>query len=105
MAKGTARCTLKDVASAPALERAIAAEIRRQAALLDRGVAVTSLTLAHDAAEDRLRVLDQHSPEADCCYLPEPDLPPLRIDAAWLERVRATLSGPQSPVTSDQHFG
>ena len=52
-----ARCKLKDLASAPALERAIAAEIRRQAALLDRGVAVTSLTLAHDAAEDRPRVI------------------------------------------------
>ncbi len=64
-----ARCTIAGLGSGPALERAIAAEIRRQAALLDQGLVVASLT-----------------PEADRLYLPEPDLPPLHIDAAWIRR-------------------
>ncbi|MBA3547246.1 MAG: hypothetical protein H0T76_12235 [Nannocystis sp.] len=72
-----ARCTVADLGSGPALERAIAAEIQRQAALLDQGLVVASMT-----------------PEANHLYLPEPDLPPLRIDAAWIERARAGLPDP-----------
>lgn len=70
-------CAIRDLGSGRVLEQAIAAEIRRQAALLDRGLTVVSMTA-----------------EADHLYLPEPDLPPLRIDAAWIERARAELPDP-----------
>ena len=86
------RCTIKDLESGPALEQAIAAEVRRQAALIDQGMAVTAMTLGYDAADDRLWVCSDQTPATHCCYLPEPDLPPLRIDTAWIERTRAELS-------------
>ena len=64
-------CSIRDLASCAAMEAAIAAEIRRQMARLGPSTAI--------------------EPDADCCYLPEPDVPPLRIDPAWIERVRAEL--------------
>ena len=89
-------CTIKDVESGPALEQAIAAEVLRQTALLDQGMAVAALTLGYDAADDRLWVCGDHPSATQCCYLPEPDLPPLRIDTAWIERARAELRDPRS---------
>jgi aspartyl-tRNA(Asn)/glutamyl-tRNA(Gln) amidotransferase subunit B len=81
--RGATRGSIDDVVSGVSLERAIAAEIQRQTALHERGPIVL-----HDDGTDREKTLvDEHG-----SYLPEPDLPPLRIDAATLERVRAELA-------------
>lgn len=72
------RCTLVDVDSP---------------ALIDRAIAQTSAwsvlppTLRYDAAADRLRPHEAtHAHEE--YELPDPDLPPLLVDAGWLARIR-----------------
>jgi aspartyl-tRNA(Asn)/glutamyl-tRNA(Gln) amidotransferase subunit B len=85
------RCEIKNVNSFRALERAIAAEIRRQSEILGAGGEVVPTTLRWDADAGRVAVLRAKEAAADYRYLPEPDLPPLRIDRAWVDRVRDAL--------------
>ncbi len=85
------RVEIKNLNSFRALEESVAYEIERQIAVLTAGGTVEQQTLGWDEA--RRRTVPQRSKEEahDYRYFPEPDLPPLQIDDAWLERVRAEL--------------
>jgi aspartyl-tRNA(Asn)/glutamyl-tRNA(Gln) amidotransferase subunit B len=85
------RCEIKNLNSFRFLESAITAEIRRQTQLLRAGEGVAAVTLGYDADRDRLYVMRAKESAAEYHYMPEADLPPLCIDAAWIERVRAAL--------------
>jgi aspartyl-tRNA(Asn)/glutamyl-tRNA(Gln) amidotransferase subunit B len=85
------RCEIKNLNSFKFLEAAIDAEIRRQADLLDRGEAVIQSTLSYDPGRDRTKVMRTKEDAADYRYFPEPDMPPLSIDAAWIEAARGEL--------------
>jgi aspartyl-tRNA(Asn)/glutamyl-tRNA(Gln) amidotransferase subunit B len=85
------RVEIKNLNSFRALMRAIDYEVQRQSELVARGERVVQETLGWD--ETRGETTSQRSKEEahDYRYFPEPDLPPLHIDPAWLERVRAEL--------------
>ncbi|MFO7564184.1 MAG: Asp-tRNA(Asn)/Glu-tRNA(Gln) amidotransferase subunit GatB [Enhygromyxa sp.] len=85
------RCEIKNLNSFKFLEAAINAEIRRQADLLDRGEAVVQSTLSYDPARDLTKVMRTKEAAADYRYFPEPDLPPLEIDAAMIAEAEARL--------------
>lgn len=80
---------IKNLNSFRALERGVAYEIARQSAMLASGRVILQETVGWDEA--RQMTYSQRSKEDahDYRYFPEPDLPPLQIDSAWLERVRA----------------
>ena len=82
---------VKNMNSFRNVQRAIAYEVERQAAILDAGGVVDSETRGFDAATGT--TAGQRSKETlnDYRYFPEPDLPPLVIDDAWLHRVAAEL--------------
>ncbi len=85
------RVEVKNMNSFRAVERAIAHEIERQARVLDAGEALMQETRGWDDVRNetyRMRVKEYSD---DYRYFPEPDLPPLRADAAWLEAIRAGL--------------
>lgn len=88
--RGT-RCEIKNLNSFKFLEHALMAEIQRQADLLDAGTPVSSVTLGYDPATDRVHVQRSKEDALDYRYLPEPDLPDLIIDPAWLAELAATL--------------
>jgi len=73
------------------VERAVAYEIERQAAILDAGETLRMETRGW--ADDRGETYHMRSKETsdDYRYFPEPDLPPLRVDAAWLREIQASL--------------
>jgi aspartyl-tRNA(Asn)/glutamyl-tRNA(Gln) amidotransferase subunit B len=85
------RCEIKNLNSFKFLESAIEAEVLRQADLLDRGERVVQSTLSYDAAKDLTRVMRTKEEAADYRYFPEPDLPPLHVDEAWIAAARAEL--------------
>jgi aspartyl-tRNA(Asn)/glutamyl-tRNA(Gln) amidotransferase subunit B len=90
------RVEVKNMNSFRSVERAIDFEIARQAAALDAGDALLQETRgwSEERAETyRMRVKETSD---DYRYFPEPDLPPLRIDEAWLARIRAAL--PELPA-------
>ncbi len=90
------RVEVKNMNSFRSVERAIEHEIIRQAALIDGGGAVHQETRGW--SDDRGETYHMRSKETsdDYRYFPEPDLPPLHIDGAWLTDLRATL--PELPA-------
>jgi aspartyl-tRNA(Asn)/glutamyl-tRNA(Gln) amidotransferase subunit B len=87
---------LKNINSFRALHRAIEHEVRRQIELLEGGGEVVQETRGWSEAEQR--TFSQRTKEyaEDYRYFPEPDLPPLALDRAWIERLRADL--PELPA-------
>lgn len=85
------RVELKNVNSIRNVVRGLEYEIARQAALLDVGGTVARETRGFDDASGT--TLSQRSKEAanDYRYFPEPDLLPLRLEAAWVDEVRQAL--------------
>jgi aspartyl-tRNA(Asn)/glutamyl-tRNA(Gln) amidotransferase subunit B len=79
------------------VERAIAFEIERQGAALDAGDPLVMETRGW--SDDRGETYHMRAKETsdDYRYFPEPDLPPLRVDRAWLEAIGAAL--PELPTT------
>lgn len=90
------RCEIKNLNSFKFLEEALEAEIRRQIDLLEGGGVVVQCTLSYDPGRHETRVMRTKEEAADYRYFPEPDLPPLVIDDAWIDRVREEL--PELPA-------
>jgi len=87
---------LKNINSFRALHRAILYEVDRQIQVLESGGAVVQETRGWSEAEQR--TFSQRSKEfaEDYRYFPEPDLPPLQLDRAWIEELRSRL--PEMPA-------
>jgi aspartyl-tRNA(Asn)/glutamyl-tRNA(Gln) amidotransferase subunit B len=82
---------LKNINSFRALHRAILYEVARQTEVLESGGKVEQETRGWSEAEQR--TFSQRSKEfaEDYRYFPEPDLPPLELDAAWIDELRRAL--------------
>ena len=96
------RVEIKNLNSFRALERATAFEIARQSKLTAAGGVVEQETLGWNEARETTYTQRSKEDAHDYRYFPEPDLPPLVIDEAWLERVRAEL--PELPREKRQRF-
>ena len=85
------RVEIKNLNSFRAMEHAVAYELDRQAALLDKGGRVEQETLGWD--EPHQRTYTQRSKEEahDYRYFPEPDIPPLVLAPGWIEEIRSSL--------------
>src|SRR2546427_251844 len=84
---------LKNINSFRALHRAITFEVERQSRLLESGGEVVQETRGWSEAEQR--TFSQRSKEVaeDYRYFPEPDIPPLELDRAWIEELREYVDG------------
>ena len=82
---------IKNLNSFRSVRNAIAYEIERQAKVLDQGGVIEQVTMGWD--ENRSITVLQRSKEGDTGYryFPEPDLPPLDLEPAWIEQVKASL--------------
>ncbi|HLA16566.1 MAG TPA: Asp-tRNA(Asn)/Glu-tRNA(Gln) amidotransferase subunit GatB [Candidatus Limnocylindrales bacterium] len=96
------RVEVKNMNSFRSVERAIDFEIARQAATLEAGGSIRQETRGWD--EDRGLTYHQRTKEdsEDYRYFPEPDLPPLRVEQAWLERIEGLL--PELPATRRRRY-
>jgi aspartyl-tRNA(Asn)/glutamyl-tRNA(Gln) amidotransferase subunit B len=82
---------IKNLNSIKGVERGLTAEIARQRRVLEEGGRIEQATLLYDAEQDRLAVMRSKEHAHDYRYFPEPDLPVLRVERAWLEEARAGL--------------
>ncbi len=85
------RVEVKNMNSFRSVERAIAFEIERQAATLDAGETLTQETRGWDDNRGETYTMRLKEESEDYRYFPEPDLPPLRTDAALLDSIRAQM--------------
>ena len=82
---------IKNMNSIRSLERALVYEIERQTAALDAGESIVQETRHWN--EDAGATASMRSKEEafDYRYFPEPDIPALEPDVAWIEEIRASL--------------
>jgi len=90
------RTEVKNMNSFRSVERAIAFEIERQARALGAGEVLVQETRGWDDDRGITYTMRIKEDSDDYRYFPEPDLPPLRADRAWLDAIRAGL--PELPA-------
>ncbi|MCD8053765.1 MAG: Asp-tRNA(Asn)/Glu-tRNA(Gln) amidotransferase subunit GatB [Lachnospiraceae bacterium] len=83
------RTEMKNLNSFKAIARAIEGERNRQIDLLEAGEAVIQETRRWDDAGGYSYAMRSKEDAQDYRYFPEPDLVPVVIDDAWLEKIRA----------------
>ena len=93
---------LKNMNSFRHVERALRYEIKRQIGLLLEGKEVVQETRLFDEAQGETHSMRGKEEAHDYRYFPDPDLVPVRIDEAWIERVRAEL--PELPDAKKGRF-
>jgi aspartyl-tRNA(Asn)/glutamyl-tRNA(Gln) amidotransferase subunit B len=96
------RTETKNLNSFRSVERAIAYEIERQAEILLDGGRIVQETRLWDADRNETRPMRGKEDAHDYRYFPEPDLMPLVIDDAWIEKVRAQM--PELPDARRARF-
>lgn len=83
------RTEMKNLGSFKAVTRAIGYEAARQIALLESGGRVIQETRRWDEDKDASIAMRSKENAQDYRYFPEPDIPPLALDEAYLQRLRA----------------
>ena len=96
------KAEIKNMNSLSAVFLALNHEVERQRKVLDSGERVVQETRGW--SEERGATYSQRSKEEahDYRYFPEPDLPPLVVDQAWIEEIRAKI--PQLPADRLKSF-
>jgi aspartyl-tRNA(Asn)/glutamyl-tRNA(Gln) amidotransferase subunit B len=85
------RCEIKNLNSFRFMQEAIDFEVRRQVELIEDGGSVVQETRLYDPDRRETRSMRSKEDAQDYRYFPDPDLPPLVIDEAWIERVRSEM--------------
>lgn len=90
------RTEIKNLNSFSNVERALELEFARHVATYEAGGTIAQQTMLFDAAKQEVRSARSKEGSHDYRYFPEPDLPPLVLESAWVETQRAAL--PELPA-------
>jgi aspartyl-tRNA(Asn)/glutamyl-tRNA(Gln) amidotransferase subunit B len=93
---------IKNLNSFKAVEMGIRFEIERQAGVLRSGGRIEQVTNLWDSGQKKLLTMRSKEYAHDYRYFPEPDLLPLDVGAAWIEKMRGAL--PELPLAREKRF-
>ncbi len=96
------RCEIKNMNSMRFIMQAIDHEARRQVAVLEDGGTVDQETRLYDPNRGETRPMRSKEEAHDYRYFPDPDLLPLELEQAWVDRIAATL--PELPDPKKARF-
>jgi aspartyl-tRNA(Asn)/glutamyl-tRNA(Gln) amidotransferase subunit B len=96
------RTEIKNLNSFRALTQGTEYEIQRQSEIYERGGTVEQETLGFNEATGKTYSQRGKESAHDYRYFPEPDLPPLVLDQAWIDSIRASL--PELPEAKTNRF-
>jgi aspartyl-tRNA(Asn)/glutamyl-tRNA(Gln) amidotransferase subunit B len=96
------RCEIKNVNSIRFVMQAIEYESRRQVEVLEGGEKIKQETRLWDTTKGITRSMRSKEDAHDYRYFPDPDLLPLKLDAAWVEGIKKTL--PELPDDKKARF-
>jgi aspartyl-tRNA(Asn)/glutamyl-tRNA(Gln) amidotransferase subunit B len=96
------RVEIKNVNSFRHIHRAIEHEFARLVACVEAGETFRQHTRQWNDAEGRTVFLREKEGSDDYRYFPEPDLPPLVLDPAWVDQLRSGL--PELPEARRRRF-
>ena len=101
-AKLGTRCEIKNVNSIRFVMQAIEHEARRQIAVIEEGGTIKQETRLFDSGRGVTRPMRSKEEAHDYRYLPDPDLLPLELDQAWVEKIKRDL--PELPDAKKARF-
>jgi aspartyl-tRNA(Asn)/glutamyl-tRNA(Gln) amidotransferase subunit B len=101
-AKLGTRAEIKNLNSFRFIQQAIEFEVQRQVGLIEDGGSVVQETRLYDPDRGETRSMRSKEDAQDYRYFPDPDLPPLVVDDAWIARVKAEL--PELPEAMKDRF-
>lgn len=93
---------VKNLNSFRSVQRALEFEIKRQSRIVEDGGSIRQDTLGWDEGGQKTYLMRTKEGEADYRYFPDPDLPPIRIGAAWLGRIKAQT--PELPDAKEARY-
>ena len=96
------RTELKNINSFRFVERAIEYEVERQIDILEDDGVVVQETRLYDPDKHETRSMRSKEEAHDYRYFPCPDLPPMHLDQALVEEIKATL--PELPEAKKARF-
>lgn len=82
---------IKNMNSIRNVQRAIDNEIERQITLVEKGETIVSETRTYDADKSKTFSMREKEELNDYRYFPDPDLSPVVISEAWLNRIQASM--------------
>src|SRR3990172_3410765 len=86
------RTEIKNLNSFRALVKGSEYEIERQGKIYAAGGTVDQATLGWDEGKGKPTIQRSKEEANDYRYFPEPDIPPLEIDPAWVEEIRSGIT-------------
>jgi aspartyl-tRNA(Asn)/glutamyl-tRNA(Gln) amidotransferase subunit B len=96
------RVEIKNLNSFRFLQKALDYEIERQTRTLEEGGRIHQETRLWDEEKGCTFVMRTKEEAHDYRYFPEPDLPPLKLDPAWIEEMKRSL--PELPHAKQERF-
>lgn len=96
------RCEIKNVNSMRFVAQAIEYEARRQIEIIEGGGTITQETRLYDNKANVTRSMRSKEEAHDYRYFPDPDLLPLELEDAFIERIKASL--PELPDAKKARF-
>jgi aspartyl-tRNA(Asn)/glutamyl-tRNA(Gln) amidotransferase subunit B len=96
------RCEIKNMNSMRFIQQAIEYEARRQIRIVEGGGKVDQETRLYDPDKGETRSMRSKEEAHDYRYFPDPDLLPLEIEQAWVDRIAASL--PELPDAKKARF-
>ena len=96
------RCEIKNMNSMRFIQAAIEVEARRQIAIVEAGGKVHQETRLYDPDKGETRSMRSKEEAHDYRYFPDPDLPPLEIEQAWVDAIANNL--PELPDEKKARF-
>jgi aspartyl-tRNA(Asn)/glutamyl-tRNA(Gln) amidotransferase subunit B len=96
------RCEIKNVNSIRFMGQAIEYEARRQIGILEDGGKIDQETRLYDPKKGETRSMRSKEEAHDYRYFPDPDLLPLKLEAAWINTIKDSL--PELPDDKKQRL-
>ncbi len=93
---------IKNLNSISNIALAVDAEIARQSDLMNKGEAVQQATRRYDDVNKTTVLMRKKEGTVDYKYFPEPNIPPVLIDARWMEEVISNL--PELPSERKERY-
>ncbi len=96
------RTELKNMNSFRNVQRALEYEVKRQQYLVENGQQIVQETRLWDDAQGVTNSMRSKEEAHDYRYFPDPDLVPVIVDEAWIEKIRKEL--PELPLVKRERF-
>ncbi|MFC1567098.1 Asp-tRNA(Asn)/Glu-tRNA(Gln) amidotransferase subunit GatB [bacterium] len=93
---------IKNMNSFRGVQKALEHEIDRQIELVESGARVVQETRLWDAKTETTASMRSKEGAHDYRYFPEPDLPPLKVDQAWIDDIKSKM--PELPKQREARF-